>query len=240
MSEFKVPSHDASDRGRERNIRLITWGLVLVMSAITLFAVYDARSAGPQLVRVLTWLAIGIVVAAIAGAHFLAARLGLEKFQHDLVFVLTEKDLVRRRRGRPDVQIGFSEIKALYQRPGWLVVESSEPRRRIAIPEGVEGFESLRGELAKHSPIVAAPQRSPMRLIPLVASLFCWGLVLWSKDAGVVMAAGTAALILLGWESFRLFGQLRHSPKRVALSILIGLSWVAAALLVYLRVIRAS
>ncbi len=240
MTEFKVASSDVSDRGRERNVRLITWGVVLIMSGITLFAVYGAHSASPPLVRALGWLAVIIVVAAIVGAQFLAARLGVEKFEHDLVFVLTETDVVRKRGGWPDVQIGFSEIKALYQRPGWLVVESNQPRRRIAIPERVEGFGSLRAELVKHAPIVATPQRSPMRFILVVASLVCWGLVLWSRDAAVVMASGAVALLLLGWESFRLFGQLRHRPKKVVLCLLIGLSWVAAALLVYLRVIRSS
>jgi hypothetical protein len=240
MSEFKVASNYVSDRGRERNIRLIMWGVVLVMSAITLFAVYDARTANPQLVRTLGWLAVAIVVAAIVGAHFLAARLGLEKFEHDLVFVLTDKAVVRRRPGWPDVQIGLAEIKALYQRSGVLVVESNEPRKRVVIPERVEGFESLRSELTKHRPITAAPQRSPGGFIALVGSSLCWALVLLSKNNGVVMGAGALALLLLVWESFRLFGQLRHTPKRLILSILIGLSWVAAALLVYLRIIRAS
>jgi hypothetical protein len=240
MNEFKVTFPDASHRQRERNIRVITWGVVLVMSAITLFAVYDARSASPELVRALGWLAVVIVVAAIVGAHFLASRLGLEKFEHDLVFVLTDKAVVRRRQGWPDVQIGLAEIRGLYQRPGWLIVESNEPRRTIAIPERVEGFESLRSELTKHGSIEVAPQSSPWRFVALIGSLLCWGLVLLSKDRGVVMGAGAVALALLTWESFRLFVKLRHSPKRPALSVLIGLSWVAAALLVYLRIIRAS
>jgi hypothetical protein len=240
MSEFKVASHNATDRGRDRNIRLITWGVVLVMSGITLFAVYDARSASPQLVRALGWLAVVIVVAAIVGAQFLAARLGLERFAHDLAFILTDKEVVRRRQGWPEVRIGLAEIKALYQRPGWLVVESNEPRRTMAIPERVEGFESLRAELTKHRPITAAPQRSPWGFVALIGSLLCWGLVLLSRDAAVVMGAGAVALALLAWESFRLFGQLRHSPKRLALSLLIGLGWIAAALLLYLRIIRAS
>jgi len=210
------------------------------MSAITLFAVYDARSASPELVRALGWLAVVIVVAAIVGAPFLASRLGLEKFEHDLVFVLTDKAVVRRRQGWPDVQIGLAEIRGLYQRPGWLVVESNEPRRTMAIPERVEGFESLRSELTKHGSIAVAPESSPWRSVVLIGSLLCWGLVLLSKDSGLVMGAGAVALALLAWESFRLFVQLRHSRKRLALSVLIGLSWVAAALLVYLRIIRAT
>jgi hypothetical protein len=210
------------------------------MSGITLFAVYDARTASPQLSRALGWLAVVIVVAVILGAYLLAARIGQERFELGLVFLLTDKALVRRRQGWPDVQIGLAEIAALYERPGWLVVESNEPRRTIAIPERVEGFESLRSELTKHSSITATPRRSPWRFVALVGSLFCWGFVLFSKNTGVVMGAGAVALALLAWEFFRLFGQLRRSPKRLVLSLLIGLSWVTAALLVYLRIVRAS
>ncbi len=119
---------------------------------------------------------MAIVAVAIVGAYFLAARIGSERFERDLVFVLTDKDLVRRRRGWPDVQIDFSDIKVLYQRTGWLIVESNAPRRRIAIPERVEGFSSLRAELVKHKPIVTAPQSSPIRFILVLASLVCWGL----------------------------------------------------------------
>jgi hypothetical protein len=240
MTEFRVASNQVSDGGRERNIRLITWRLVLLISGITLFAVYGAHSTSPQLLRALGWLAVAIVVAAIVGAQFLAARLGLEKLAHDLVFMLTDKEVVRKRQGWPKVRIGLAEIKALYQRPGWLVVESNEPRRTIAIPERVEGFDFLRAELTKHRPITAAPQRSPWRFISLVGSVLGWSLVLLSRDSSAVMGAGAVALALLAWESFRLFGQLRHSPKRLGLSLLIGLSWVAVALLVYLRIIRTS
>jgi hypothetical protein len=239
MSEFRVVFKEA-DRNRDLRIRLAAWSTILLLLGATFFGIYGALSSRPRVSTAFTWLAVLIVAGAIVGAYFLALRLGLERVERGLVFVLTEEGLVRKRTGWPDTQIGFAEIKALYQRPGWLLVESSEPRRRIAIPERVEGFDSLRAELVKHSVIVAAPQHSPMRFIPVVTSLVCWGLVLWSRDAGVVMAAGAVALLVLGWEFFRLFGQLRHSPKRLALSLLIGLSWVAAALLVYLRVIRAS
>lgn len=238
IREFKVAPPKASERSGDRNIRLITWGTVLIMSGITLFAVYGSRSASPQLVRALGWVAVVIVALAIVGAYFLAARLGLKRFERDLVFGLTDKEVIRRTQGWPEVRIGLTEIKALYQRSGWLVVEGNEPGRTMAIPERVEGFESLRAELTKHCSIRAAPQRSPRRFIALVGSVISWGLVLLSTHTSVVMGAGAVALALLAWESFRLFAQLRHGPQRVALSLLIGLSWVAAALLVYIRIIR--
>jgi len=239
MSQFRVVLNDAA-RKRDLRIRLVAWGTVLALLVATFVGIYGALSSHPRVSTAFTWFAVLIAACAIVGAYMLALRLGAERVERGLAFLLTEEGLVRKRPGWPDVEIGFAEIKSLYQRPGWLVVESGEPRRTVAIPERVEQFASLRTELAKHSPIVAAPRRSPVRFVSLVASFFCWGLVLWSKDVGVVVAAGAVALILLGWEFFRLFGQLRRSPKRVALSVLIGLSWAAAALLVYLRVTRAS
>jgi hypothetical protein len=183
------------------------------------------------------------VVGAFVGARFLAVRLGLQKVERDLVFVLTDKDLVRKRSGWPDIGIGLSEINALYEEPGWLVVESVEPRRRIAVPEEVDGFASLRAELAKHSPLLVPPRLSVAgfsRFIPVAASILCWGLVMWSKDAGVAKAAGTIALMLLGWESFRLYWQLRRGLTRPILWILVALGWSAAVAIVYLRIARGS
>ena len=231
-------STEEFNRSGDRRIRLISWSTVLLLAGIALFALYGAHSASRQVNAALTWLAVLIVVGAIVGARSLAVRLGLKRVQRDLVFELTNKGLVRRRSGWPDVRIGFSEISTLYERHGWLVVESVEPRRKIAVPKEVEGFLSLRAELAKHSPIIVPPRRSLLRLVPMIASFLCWGLVLWSKDAVVLRIAGTIAVILLAWESFRLTTQLRHSPKRLFLWTFVGLGWVTAALVVYLRVLR--
>ena len=239
MTEFRVASNTESNRSRDRRIRLITWGTVLTLSGITLFAVYGVHSANYQLNTALAWLAVLIVVGAIVGAYFLATRLGLDRLERDLAFVLTDKNLVCRRKGWPDVSIDFSEIKTLHEQHGWLVIESVEPHKRIAVPKEVAGFASLRTELTKYSPvIVPPPRRSVMGFISMLASLLCWGLVLLSRRSGVVKVAGAVALILLGWESFRLFKQLRHNPKRLLLWALISLSWVAAILVVYFRIAR--
>jgi hypothetical protein len=239
MTEFRV-APTASTQSRDRWIRLIVWSAVLVLSGITLFAVYGTHSVSRETNTALTWLAVLIVAGVIVGARFLAVRLGLERVERQLIFVLTDKDLVRRRSGWPDVKIAFPEINALYEQHGWLVVESSEPHRKIAIPEGVEGFRSLRAELATHHPIIIQPQRPQSRLIPVVASVLCWGLVLLSKDNTLVRIAGIAALILLAWESIRLYRKLRHGPERFLLWTWIGLGWVAAILVLYFRVVRRS
>lgn len=159
MREFRIASDKISSRSRDRSIRLILWGIVLVLSGITLFAVYGARSASRQVNTVLLLVCVLIVVVAFLGIRFFAVRLGVEKMERDLVFVLTDKALVRRRNGWPDIRIELSEINALYERRGRLVVESVEPRRKIVVPEGVDGFAFLRSELTKHSPLTIPRQR---------------------------------------------------------------------------------
>lgn len=239
ITEFKVDLNEASSRVRERKIRLTMWAIVLLMSGITIFSVYGTGFESPQAVKALVWIAVGIVAFTIVGAPLLAARLGLQKLEQDSAFVLTEKELIRKRQAQPDVRIGLDEIKALHQRPGWLVIESHEPQRIMAIPEQVREFEALRKELARHGAIDATPQRSLWGFAVLVGSISCWGLVLLSRDAGVIVGAGAVALLLLAWESARLAKQLHHRNKRLVAAATISLSWVTAILVLYLRVVRA-
>ncbi len=123
MSEFKVISDNKSFRKRERWTRLTLWGAAFALSCITLFAFYGANSASPELTTVLAWLAGLIVAASIVGANLVSYRQGMERVKLDSSFELTDKDLIRRKAGWPDVRIGLPEIRALYERQGWLVVE---------------------------------------------------------------------------------------------------------------------
>lgn len=204
MSVFQVISDQKSIRKRERWTRLALWGAAFTLSGITLFAVYGADSASPQLKTVLTWLAGLIVACTIVGANVVSYRQGIEKVRRDLAFELTDKDLVRRRSGWPDVRIGLPEIRALYERQGWLVVEGVEPTRRIAIPVRVEGFAALRAELAKHSSVIIARGRSVAGFIFLAVTFIGWGIVLWSKNSRAQGLAAAVALMVLAWESLRL------------------------------------
>jgi hypothetical protein len=238
MSEFRVISDKKSLRKRELWTRLTLWGAAFALSCITLFAVYGADSASPQLTTALAWLAGLIVVASIVGANLVSYRQGMEKVKRDLSFELTDKDLIRRKAGWPDVRIGLAEIHALYEGQGWLVVESVKPIRKIAIPAGAEGFPALRAELAKHSSVIIARRRSLAALIPLVVSLICWALALWSKNARVAELAAAVALAILTWGSLRLVRLMSGKGKKVLVWIMVGISWATAILLIYLRVMR--
>jgi hypothetical protein len=220
-------------------MRLILWGAVLGLSCITLFAVFGAGSASPQINTALAWLAGLIVAASIVGANLVSYRRGMEKVKRDLSFELTDKDLIRRKAGWPDVRIGLQEIHALYEGQGWLVVESVEPIRKIAIPAEVEGFAVLRAELAKHNSIVTTRRRSVLVFTPLVVSLICWVVALESKNSTARGLAAAAALMIFAWGSLQLVRLMNGKPKRFLVWIALGVCWAAAILLVYLQVMRA-
>jgi len=162
MSEFRVAFNEVLQRKRDGKIRLAAWGTILLLSVAAVVGILSVRCSSPLVNTAFIWFAALLVLGAIVGAHLLAVRLGLERVERDMVFVLTDKDLVRKRSGWPDVKINFSEISALYERPGWLVVEGSKPPRKIAVPEVVEGFAAMRAELAKHGTIAAQPRSSPL------------------------------------------------------------------------------
>jgi len=238
LREYKIETDVTRDR-REFRIRLLSWGavLVLVASTVLLFFLHSLRLRSDP---IFGWLAALTIIGAVVCAYIMAFRQGMQRFRRQVVILLSDKEIFRKRRGWPDVRIAFSQIGALYERPGWLVVESVEPHRRIAVPTEVDGFASLRTELAKHGSIVAQPQRSLLGFIPIVVSVLCWGVVLWSKAPNVVTAAAAIAMVLLAWESVRLYMRLRQSPKRLIVLAWVGLGWVAAILLVYFRVLRGS
>ena len=238
MSEFRVISDEKFTRKRERWTRLFFWGAAFALSCITLFAVYGAKSASPELTTVLACLAGLIVAASIVGTYVVSYLQGMGKVKQDLSFELTDKDLVRRKAGSPDVRIGLPEIRALYESQGWLVVESAEPTRRIAIPVQVEGFAALRAELTKHSSVNIVRGRSVTGFTFLVVAFICWGLVLWSKDSKVQGLAAAAALMILAWGSFHLVRLMNGKPKKFLVWIAVGISWAAAILLLYQRFAR--
>lgn len=238
MSEFKVISDKKSFRKRERWTRLTLWGAAFALSCITLFVVYGGDSASAQLITALAWLAGLIVAASIVGANLVSYRQGMERVKRDSSFELTDKDLIRRKAGWPDVRIGLAEIRALYERQGWLVVESVEPTRRISIPAEVDGFAMLRAELAKHNSIVTTRRRSVLVFTPLVVSLICWVVALESKNSATRRLAAAAALIILAWGSLHLVRLMNGKPKRFLVWIIVGISWAAAILLLYQRFAR--
>lgn len=237
MDEFRVNIDPAAKRNSDRKIRLAAWGIIPLFLGACAFAFYGTFSSKPQLGSAFTWVAISVVVGATVGAYLLAIRLGLGRLQGEMILLLTDHDLTRRRKGWPDVTVGLSEIKSLRENGNWLVVESVAPKRRIVIPAKIDRFRFLRTELAKHCPITTRPSTSILGFISMIASLLCWGMVLLSRDPSRTKVAAGAALVLLSWESVRLYRRLQESPSRSVVLACLALSWVVAILLVYFRIV---
>ena len=246
MTEFRISPNRELRGNSLLRVRAILWSIVaalivIPLSAIILFAHYKDRTPIYLAPTTLAWLCAGLLMVAIGAAYYAAYQGGLQKLKREVSFALTDHELVRKRGGWPDVRVGLSEVKTLYERNGWLVVESAEPRRRIVISDEVEGFAALRAELAKHRSISDPPKRGPLALLGLVfllASIFCWILVVMSRDVAVVRTAGAGGLILLGWSSFRLGKQLSQYPKKFLVWIFLAIMWASMLWFVYLQITR--
>jgi len=238
MTEFRVKSDHQFER-RERKVRVSLWSAVVVLAGIALFAVYGRESASPVLMTWMAWLTGLIVAGSIVGVHVFEFWRAIDMARRGPVFEINETELVRNSADWPAVRIGLSEICALQEGQAVLLVASDNPPRKIAIPKAVDGYEELRTELAKHCSITVMPRRLAFPFGPLLISLFCWALVLWSKNREVVEVAAALALIIATWESFRLMRSASGGPKKhlvwTLVWIVLGVNWVAAILVVYSR-----
>jgi len=241
MLEFKIEP-DALSKRREANGRLVSWGIVLLSFAMTVLILIlgfqGLLSAGSDL-HWLGWLLVPASLGAVIGASILAIREALRYAEREMVFVLDDNSIVRRREGFPDVRIDFSEVDTLREELRWLVVKSIEPQRKIAIPDNVEGFEVIRAELAKHHALSAPVEKLPLKsAAPITVSILSWAAVLCFRNLKVVIPAGIIAMALLALGSRRLWTLFRRGPTRWISWACLATMWFSAILLIYFRVVR--
>jgi hypothetical protein len=134
--------------------------------------------------------------------------------------------------------VEFSEMQSLYERSDWLVIQTNDRQRKVAIPKEVDGYEALHTELAKHAPLTAPPRRSSSGWAVMLTSIVAWWLLLWSANDAVVRVAGAPVLLLLAWSSFYLYRLRLSGAKRLPLWFLLGVGWAAALVLVYIRTLN--
>ena len=237
MLEFRI-ENDAWKARPVAKIHLLTWG-VLVLSITTAALLFVLRALGMNADLTLRSLLVIAILVAVISANVLAFRRGIQRVEREMTFVLNDNEIIRKRGGWPDVSIAFSEIYDLRAESGWLVVQSTERARKIAIPKEVKGFEELQAELVKHHPLSASVGRAPKRFIVLPAiSVLSWVAVVWFRDIWVVIPSATVALITLVFGSRRLWVLLHRGPKRLLMWVFLTLIWFSAIFLIYIRVVR--
>lgn len=186
VTEFRVSPAWARNNRNDRIVRLALWGAVLALVGVIAVAFVGYRD--PRLDTVLVWAAAIIVVGAVAAAYLLAYRNGMRRVMADATIRLSDSELIARRPGWPDKRIVTSRISRMVEGRDWLIVEGGDPAERILVPKAVEGFRQLRAELLHYGAIAQQREASIIALLPVLASLFCWALVVLSKEAGVVKA----------------------------------------------------
>lgn len=238
MQAYKIETDALSER-RETRVRLLSWGTVILLVAITVWLFFLRISGGLREDTNLGWLAVFALLGAVVGACILVWREILRRAEREMVFVLCDDGVIRRREGWPDVKIDFSEVDTLREGTRWLVIYSTEPRRKIAIPNDVRGFDEIRAELVKHHPLSARAEFPSRSFVLPAVSILSWAAVLLVRDMRVAIPAGVIALISLVAGSRRLWALLHQGSKRLLLWICLGFVWFSAILLIYLRVVRS-
>lgn len=236
MPEFRI-GNDALKR--EARFRMLSWGTVLLLAAIGAFLFILGVSGYIGHHSNIGDLFVLATVSAAVMAMILAPREGLHRAERQMVFDLDDHRIIRKRRGYPDVEIAFSEIATLGEELRWLVITSSEPRKKIAVPNNVDGYELIRTELAKHHTLSACITSPPWKSgTLLIISILSWVAVLWFRDVRAIIAAGTVAMITLAFGSYRVWVLLHRSSKRLLLWTFLCIIWFPALLLIYLRIFR--
>src|SRR5262249_49638416 len=231
MAEYRVVAEKR--KFGDLGLRLVLWASVVALTAVMLFSLFGSPDQISTLGVPLAWFTAIIVICVGVLGNVFVVRTGLAKIRRSLVFELTEESLICKRPGWPDVQIGFSEIVALLERPGWLIVKA--PQRTIMISDQVEGFGSIRAELAKHAVITASPRRSLLAFVPLPLLLVAWGLVLLSNKPGLVVVAAASGVILLTWSNVRLLKSFPKNRSRQLIWLYLGFSWLAVIWVISVR-----
>lgn len=241
MPEFKIESDALSERRRGK-ARLLSWGIVLLLFAMTvlIFIVgfQGLLSVGSNL-HWLGWLLVPASLGAVMGTSILSIREARRRAERELVFVLDDNGIVRKRKGFREVRIPFSDVDSLREELRWLIVKGTKPYRKIAIPNNVQGYEVIRAELTKHHTLAPPVNRLPLRsAAPGIISVLSWVAVLWFRDVRIVIPAAVIAMTFLALASRRMWIVLRGGPRRLLSLFCIGVAWFVAILLIYLRTVR--
>ena len=236
MPEFKI---EGDALRHEARFRALLWGSVLLLLGVTVLlftlGVSGDLSASPDLGSLFVLTGLGTVV----GACVVGFREALHFAEREMIFVLNDNEIVRKRKGYPDVKIAFSEIATLREELRWLIVKTIEPQRKIAIPNTVTSYDAICAELAKHHPLSARVERVefPLKTTALLAAaVLSWAAVMWFRDVRVVILSGIVGLITLAMGSYSVWAMLHSQVRRPLLWASLGSAWLMAILLIYLRV----
>jgi len=236
MTVYELPPN----RLYQRQFRVLGWGAVIVLLGVLLFSIYEPTGVSDLVGHAIAWLAGAVVLAAVVGATVLSVRERNWNLLRKYRFDISDGKIIRMRGASSSVEILLDQIEYLHEYNGWLLVGAGNPRRQMAIPKEINGFDELKRELLAHctltSPKVTFYASLFRPLIPLVLMAVVYFFLFTSHTRAVVIIAGIAALTLqaVGTYSLRRVWRDKTMPKPLIPTFV--LAWLLIAWLVYQRI----
>lgn len=151
-----------------------------------------------------------------------------------LSVVITVEDscVTKRQDGGIEIKLAFPEIKRIEQYRKAFVLCTDSPRKRIIVPETIEGYEQLKAELTQLSaaPLVERTQSLLWGLLGIAAFLSAVGLLML-KDKLVVGIACVFIVGVLAWSVLRV-SRDQNVTLKIKRQTVLGLFILASACLV--------
>jgi len=177
------------------------------------------------------------VLLLIGCVSVLGIREALYFAMQQMVFVLDNSEIVRKRRGYPDLRIAFSDVGYLGEEGGWLIIKSVDQQSKIGIPRNMVGYSAIRAELLRHH-AATAPRRFRWRDTGiLLLAILSWTTLLVFDETALMLLAGAVGLLTVAMGS-RYLWRIWYERNRLLLSLSLSVMWFVAVLLIYLRLAK--
>ena len=235
MQEYRFEHQAANNKWPKLDL---AFGVTVALAAVAVLSLTTDcfRSLGISR-DLLEFIAIVAALGACVGVYVLAYREAMRFAGRQMIFILKNDEIIRKRKGFPDSKIAFADVDSLREEMGWLVIRSRDQQEKIIIPNDLNGYQVIRSELLKH--ISLSPPAEFNWRGPFVAllSILSWAAVLWLHETWVAILAGLVALMTLVLASNRLW-HILHERKRVLLWCTLAVVWSTAILIIYIRAIQ--
>jgi hypothetical protein len=241
MTVYEIPATSPYQRA----FRILGWGAVGVLLGILVFSFYEPAGISDSTSHAIGWLAGAILLAAIVGTATLGVKEASWRLMRMSRFEVSDAKIIEMREGAtsPNIEIPINQIEFLSDHRRWLFVIGGTPRKQIAIPKEVCGFEILKNELiaaSARTPVRVKAKVHPSSLLPFLLMFLASLLLYASHVRAVVVAAGVGALALQAVGTYSLWKILRRTTTSKLVIPACVVTWLVLAWLVYQRASGAS
>jgi hypothetical protein len=232
MTSYRVSAKDPN----QLLFRISSCCSIILLAGVLALSLYDPPGLSDSTRRTIGIATGALVLTSVAGAYAFSAKGGMWKLKQSSQIQLSDDTITLVREGQPSVEIPLTQVEELHEAAGWLFVRGGEPRRHMAIPVEIEGYEELKGKLAIHRNVTPLKTKiPPLFFLPFVLTIVVYIPLLTSHILAIVIAAGFGALLLHGWGFYFLRRAYRRRPIPVLLMGVYLFSCLIIVWLVYER-----